>query len=118
MAERSTIELTGDLCDGVWDLEAFYPNQPGENLPFAQAFFEYNAQGQLPLRYALEKGLGVENPEDLLVEIAVEKLLQTGQGQSILLGYAAQDAQDKALSELEQMVAQGWPHATARLWPR
>lgn len=106
-AARATVELTQDLCDGVYDVEAFYPNQPGENLPFAQTLFEYAANEQLPLRYALEKGLGIENPEDMLVEIAVERLLKSPQGQSMMLGYAAQDAQDSALSELEKAMAQG-----------
>lgn len=106
-APRATVELTADLCDGVFDVECYYPATPGENLPFAQTLFEYNAQGQLPLRYALEKGLGIENPEEMLIEIAVEKLLASDPGQSIILGYAAQETQDKALKELEQMVSQG-----------
>lgn len=104
---RATVELTADLCDGVWDLDAYYPAVPGENLPFAQTVFEYAAQGQLPLRWALEKGLGIENPEDILVEIAVERLLQTPAGQSLILNYAAQDAQDQALAELEKAVIAG-----------
>lgn len=104
---RATVELTADLCDGMFDLEAYYPNELGENLPLAQTLFEYAANGQIPLRFALEKGLGVENPEDMLVEIAVEALMKTPQGQSMMLGYAAQDAQDTALAELEKAFAQG-----------
>ena len=104
---RATVELTADLCDGVYDLEAVYPAQAGENLPFAQTLFEYAGQGQLSLRYALEKGLGIENPEDMMIEIAVEKLLNTPPGQSLILGYAKQDANDKALSKLEEMFAAG-----------
>lgn len=106
-AARSTVELTVDLCDGVYDLDPYYPNQPGENLPFAQQLFELAGQEQLPLRYALEKGLGIENPEDMLIEIAVEKLLKMPQGQSMMLGYAAQDAQDSALADLEKSMAAG-----------
>lgn len=105
--KRGTVEVTADLCDGLFDLEASYPAEMGENLPLAQTLFEYNANGQLPLRIALEKGLGIENPEDVAVEIAVEQLMKTPQGQSILLGYAAQDAQDEALAELERAFAEG-----------
>ena len=104
---KATVELTQNLCDGVYDLDAYYPNQIGENLPLAQTLFEYAANKQIPLRFALEKGLGIENPEDMLIEIAVEKLMELPQGQSIMLGYAAQDTQDEAMRQLELQMAQG-----------
>lgn len=104
---REHIELTKDMADGVYDLDAYYPSELGENLPLSQLMMDWVERNKIPLRMALEQGLGVENPEEIMIEIEVENLLKTDQGRSLLLTYAANESEDEAMAELERMFADG-----------
>lgn len=82
---RKYSEMTAGLCDGLYDLTAFYPNAEGENLPWAQLLAEWTLQELIPQQMFLEKGMGDQSPERTIVDIQVEKFLfKTPQGQQIL----------------------------------
>lgn len=82
---RDYAEMTADLADGLYDMDAYYPNAEGENLPWAQLLAEWSLQGLIPHQMFLEKGMGDQSPERTVVDIQVEKFLfGTPQGQQII----------------------------------
>jgi hypothetical protein len=105
---RKAQELTQDMCQGVYDYWAEYPPEAGENIPFAQQLFGWAQAGMLPLRQALEKGLGDESPDETMIEIQTEKLLfQTPQGQQYLFQLVAKKLDDDKMAQLFQAVQAG-----------
>ena len=90
---RKAQELTRDMTAGVYDFYAEYPPEDGENLPYAQMLMQWSLEGRIPLRQALEKGLGDESPDETMIEIQTEKLLfNTPQGQQYLFQLVGQEA--------------------------
>lgn len=115
---RTALEFTDDLCDGVYDFDAEYPPEEGENLPYAQMLMEWSIQHRIPLRQALEKGLADETPDETMIEILTEQMLfETPQGQQYLFELAAQEMDDERMQELfaaaqkGQIAADGTPAA-------
>src|SRR5215469_14633842 len=87
---RQAQELTSDMCQGVYDFWTEYPTESGDNLPYAQMLMSWAQEGLLPLRQALEKGMGDESPDETMIEIQTEKLLfHTPQGQQYLFQLVA-----------------------------
>lgn len=118
---RTAIDLTADLCDDVFDLSAYYRRQKGENLPWAQVLAEWTKAGLIPHRQFLEDGTGDEEPEDTMVELAVEDLIfKTPQGRLQLYEEAAREMGDERMAELlrlqesGQMTPDGVPTAALR----
>jgi len=105
---RKAMELTNDMCQGVYDFWADYPPEEGENLPLAQMMMQWSLEGRIPLRQALEKGLGDETPDETMIEIQTEKLLfQTPQGQNYLFQLVAKKLDDQKMAQLFQAVQSG-----------
>jgi len=100
---RQALELTQDMTDGVYDFDAEYPPEQGENLPYAQMLMQWSIEHRIPLRQALEKGMADESPDETMIEILVERLLfETPQGQQYLYELAAQEIGDERMRELFQ----------------
>lgn len=105
---RQAQELTQDMCGGVYDYWAEYPPEEGENLPYAQMLMQWSLEGRIPLRQALEKGLGDENPDETMIEIQTEKLLfNTPQGQQYLFQLVGKKLDDQKMAQLFQAVQGG-----------
>jgi hypothetical protein len=105
---RKALELTQDMTQGVYDYYADYPPEEGENLPYAQMLMQWSIEGRIPLRQALEKGLGDETPDDTMIEIQTEKLLfQTPQGQQYLFQLVGKKLDDQKMAQLFQAVQAG-----------
>ena len=105
---RKALELTRDMCQGVYDFWADYPPESGENLPFAQMLMQWSIEGRIPLRQALEKGLGDESPDETMIEIQTEKLLfNTPQGQQYLFQLVGKKLDDEKMAQLFQAVQSG-----------
>ena len=105
---RKAQELTSDMCQGVYDYWCEYPPEEGENLPYAQMLMQWSIEGRIPLRQALEKGLGDESPDETMIEIQTEKLLfQTPQGQQYLFQLVAKKLDDQKMAQLFQAVQSG-----------
>jgi hypothetical protein len=105
-SRREYVEMTAELADGLFDLDAYYPNAEGENLPWAQLLAEWVLQELIPHQQFLEKGMGDQSPERTIVDIQTEKFLfKTPQGQQILAELVAQElggAKEKAAYQLQQ----------------
>jgi hypothetical protein len=105
---RQAQELTQDMCQGVYDFWADYPPEEGENLPFAQMLMQWSIEGRIPLRQALEKGLGDEAPDETMIEIQTEKLLfGTPQGQQYLFQLVGKKLDDEKMAQLFAAVQGG-----------
>ena len=105
---RKAQELTRDMTAGVYDFYAEYPPEDGENLPYAQMLMQWSLEGRIPLRQALEKGLGDESPDETMIEIQTEKLLfNTPQGQQYLFQLVAKKLDDDKMAQLFQAVQSG-----------
>jgi hypothetical protein len=105
---RKAQELTEDMCQGVYDFWCEYPPEEGESLPYAQLLMQWSLEGRIPLRQALEKGLGDESPDETMIEIQTEKLLfQTPQGQNYLFQLVAKKLDDEKMAQLFQAVQAG-----------
>jgi len=105
---RKAQELTSDMCQGVYDFWAEYPPEEGENLPYAQMLMQWSLEGRIPLRQALEKGLGDESPDETMIEIQTEKLLfGTPQGQQYLFQLVAKKLDDQKMAQLFAAVQSG-----------
>jgi hypothetical protein len=105
---RQAQELTADMCGGVYDFWAEYPAESGDNLPFAQMLFQWSLEGRIPLRQALEKGLGDESPDETMIEIQTEKLLfNTPQGQQYLFQLVGKKLDDQKMAQLFSAVQSG-----------
>lgn len=105
---RQALELTQDMTDGVYDFDAEYPPEQGENLPYAQMLMQWSIEHRIPLRQALEKGMADESPDETMIEILVERLLfETPQGQQYLYELAAQEIGDERMRELFQAQQSG-----------
>jgi len=105
---RKAQELTTDMTQGVYDYWCEYPPEEGENLPYAQMLMQWSLEGRIPLRQALEKGLGDESPDETMIEIQTEKLLfQTPQGQQYLFQMVAKKLDDEKMAQLFQAVQSG-----------
>jgi hypothetical protein len=105
---RKAQELTQDQCGGVYDYWAEYPPEEGENLPYAQMLMQWSLEGRIPLRQALEKGLGDESPDETMIEIQTEKLLfNTPQGQQYLFQLVGKKLDDQKMAQLFQAVQSG-----------
>jgi hypothetical protein len=105
---RQALELTQDMTDGVYDFDAEYPPEQGENLPYAQLLMQWSIEHRIPLRQALEKGMADEAPDETMIEIMVERLLfETPQGQQYLYELAAQEIGDERMRELFQAQQSG-----------
>jgi len=100
--------LTSDMPQGVYDFWAEYPPEEGENIPFAQQLFGWAQAGLIPLRQALEKGMGDESPDETMMEIQTENLLfHTPQGQQYLFQLVAKKLDDQKMAQLFQAVQSG-----------
>jgi len=105
---RKAQELTQDMTGGVYDFWCEYPPEEGENLPYAQMLMQWSIEGRIPLRQALEKGLGDESPDETMIEIQTEKLLfNTPQGQQYLFQLVGKKLDDQKLAALFQAVQSG-----------
>jgi hypothetical protein len=105
---RQARELTSDMCQGVYDYWAEYPPEEGENLPYAQMLMQWSLEGRIPLRQALEKGLGDESPDETMIEIQTEKLLfNTPQGQQYLFQLVGKKLDDEKMAQLFAAVQGG-----------
>jgi hypothetical protein len=105
---RQAQELTQDMCQGVYDFWCEYPPEEGENLPYAQMLMQWSIEGRIPLRQALEKGLGDESPDETMIEIQTEKLLfQTPQGQQYLFQLVGKKLDDEKMAQLFAAVQGG-----------
>jgi hypothetical protein len=105
---RKAQELTRDMTQGVYDYWAEYPPEEGENLPYAQMLMQWSLEGRIPLRQALEKGLGDESPDQTMIEIQTEKLLfNTPQGQAYLFQLVAKKLDDEKMAQLFAAVQSG-----------
>jgi hypothetical protein len=105
---RKAQELTRDMTQGVYDYWCEYPPEKGENLPFAQMLMQWSIEGRIPLRQALEQGLGDENPDETMIEIQTEKLLfNTPQGQQYLFQLVGKKLDDQRMAQLFQAVQSG-----------
>jgi len=105
---RKAQELTSDMCQGVYDYWAEYPPESGDNLPMAQMYMSWAQERLLPLRQALEKGLGDEAPDETMIEIQTENLLfHTPQGQQYLFQLVAKRLDDDKMAQLFQAVQAG-----------
>jgi hypothetical protein len=105
---RKAQELTQDTCQGVYDFWCEYPTESGDNLPYAQMLFGWAQEGMLPLRQALEKGLGDESPDETMIEIQTEKLLfHTPQGQQYLFQLVGKKLDDEKMAQLFAAVQGG-----------
>jgi hypothetical protein len=105
---RKALELTQDMCQGVYDFWADYPPDEGENLPYAQMLMQWSIEGRIPLRQALEKGLGDESPDETMIEIQTEKLLfNTPQGQQYLFQLVGKKLDDQKMAQLFGAVQAG-----------
>ena len=105
---RVAQELTKNMAQGVYDFRAEYPPEQGENLPYAQMLMQWSIEGRIPLRQALEQGLGDEQPDQTMIEILVERLLfQTPQGQQYLFNMVSKELGDQQMQQLFQQVQGG-----------
>jgi hypothetical protein len=105
---RKAMELTSEMTQGVYDFYADYPPEEGENLPFAQMLMQWSIEGRIPLRQALEKGLGDETPDQTMIEIQTEKLLfNTPQGQQYLFQLVGKKLDDEKMAQLFAAVQSG-----------
>src|SRR5262249_17952537 len=105
---RQARELDAKMCQGVYDFSAEYPAEEGENLPYAQMLMSWAQERLIPLRQALEKGMGDESPDETMIEIQTENLLfHTPQGQQYLFQLAAKKLNDEQMAQLFQAVQQG-----------
>ena len=105
---RKAQELTQDMCQGVYDYWCEYPPEEGENLPYAQMLMQWSLEGRIPLRQALEKGLGDESPDETMIEIQTEKLLfNTPQGQQYLFQLVGKKLDDQKMAQLFAAVQSG-----------
>jgi hypothetical protein len=105
---RKAQELTQDMCQGVYDYYCEYPPEEGENLPYAQLLMQWSIEGRIPLRQALEKGLGDESPDETMIEIQTEKLLfNTPQGQQYLFQLVGKKLDDEKMAQLFSAVQSG-----------
>ena len=105
---RQAQELTSDMCQGVYDFWTEYPPEEGENLPYAQMLMQWSLEGRIPLRQALEKGLGDESPDETMIEIQTEKLLfNTPQGQQYLFQLVGKKLDDERMAQLFAAVQSG-----------
>ena len=105
---RKALELSDVLCEGVFDVRAYYRTMKGENLPWAQVMYEWHKGGAIPLRQFLEEGLGDEQPEDTIIELYAEKLMfETEEGQRQLYEAAAQELGDERLAEAFKLKEEG-----------
>jgi hypothetical protein len=96
------------MTAGVYDYWCEYPPEEGENLPYAQMLMQWSIEGRIPLRQALEKGLGDESPDETMIEIQTEKLLfNTPQGQQYLFQLVAKKLDDQKMAQLFQAVQSG-----------
>lgn len=105
---RTYREMSADLCDGVYDVEAYFPNAEGENLPYAQLLAEWTLNGLIPHLTFLEKGMGDPSPERTMVQIEAEKFLfKTPEGQQTLNEMIAQELGDQKAQEAFRLQQQG-----------
>lgn len=105
---RQYAEMTADLADGLYDMDAYYPNAEGENLPWAQLLAEWTLQELIPQQMFLEKGMGDQSPERTIVDIQVEKFLfKTPQGQQIMAELVAEQLGDEREREAYKLQQQG-----------
>jgi hypothetical protein len=105
---RDYAEMTADLADGLYDLNAYYPNAEGENLPWAQLLAEWVLQELIPHQQFLEKGMGDQSPEKTIIDIQTEKFLfKSPQGQQILAEMVAEELGGEREREAFKLQQQG-----------
>jgi hypothetical protein len=105
---RSAQELTQDMAQGVYDYWCEYPTESGDNLPYSQMMMSWAQERLIPLRQALEKGLGDESPDETMIEIQTENLLfHTPQGQQYLFQLVGKKLDDEKMAQLFSAVQQG-----------
>jgi hypothetical protein len=69
---------------------------------------QWSIEGRIPLRQALEQGLGDEQPDQTMIEILVERLLfQTPQGQQYLFNMVGKELGDQQMQQLFHAVQGG-----------
>ena len=101
------IELPPDLCGGIWDVVAEFPNIPGQNLAASSLYLEALAQKAILMREWREKGWGDRDPEQFMVERALEDYYLSPAGQLDLMQSMAEELNDSRLQELLKLANQG-----------
>lgn len=97
------IELDPEIVRGNYRLKAIVKKEFGENPVATQQRAEIVDKKIMPLRWMLEEE-GVESPEQVVAEVAVEGIMSGELGQREILAVAQQITQDKKLKELLTLI--------------
>lgn len=98
-AERRILQIDPELAGDVYEIEAEYVKQPGENLALRQQNFDLVQKSLMPLRKALEAD-GDPAPEVTIAEIEYDKVRQSDIGQARILELMAKIAGDEEMQQL------------------
>ena len=98
-AERRILQIDPELAGDIYEIEAEYVKQPGENLALRQQNFDLVQKSLMPLRKALEAD-GDPSPEVTIAEIEYDKVRQSEIGQARILELMAKISGDEEMQKL------------------
>lgn len=102
---RAVIEVDPDMFGDTWNVTAEIPQNIEDNMPLAQVLAEHHSQGKIPLRFYLEKGLGITDPDVFEAELRAEQAMSTPYGLAMLNLEAAQYAGDEEQAAIMEGIA-------------
>jgi hypothetical protein len=105
--EQTHVEIGADHLMGDFTVEIFQPTRKATNLPRAQAMLSWADAGKISDREWLEEGYGLEQPEEMLDEVAAEQYLKSETGQAELQAMVARIKGDRDRQKLQQMQQSG-----------
>ncbi len=100
-------ELSADDLEGDFSVEVLFPTKKGQNLPLAQAMFQWFKEGGISHYTWLQDGLGEEQPEKEQDRIWVEQRLRSPEGEAYVNELIGKYSGDHELTKIAALQQQG-----------
>jgi hypothetical protein len=104
--QRDIIELQPKWVGPIYNLEAFYPEDAGDNMAEKQQLAQLLLQGLVTFREFRERGFGDQNPAATLIEIFVDQYLRTDAGRAEIAQLAAEMMGQESNDEKQKLIDQ------------
>lgn len=105
--KRDIVKLKPELCGSVYDVQAYYPAQFGDNLARTQQLIDAWQKGACTFIEMRERGFDDEAPDETLAQLGAEAWYRSQEGQQYMLAQAAKYVGDEEMRQLFEAQSQG-----------